>query len=127
MNNLKSGLYVAVLVALICVLTPCGAQAQDDGPVPWPCKNAVVGNGLTQPWPCHERSQQSGLIPPALYTLAQDGGANPRPHDAPIQEDLFVPRFHNTISGITPSAGGEILNRYALFADRRLEFALIRS
>jgi hypothetical protein len=127
MNNLKLGLYVAVLVSLICVFTPCGAQAQDDGPVPWPCNHVVVGNGLTNRWPCMAPTQEDGLIPSVYYSLAQDGASNPLPFGAPVQDDVFVPRLCNTITGITASTSDEALNQYALFEDRRLEFALIRS
>jgi hypothetical protein len=127
MNNLKSGLYVAVLVSLICVLMPCGAQAQDDGPFPWPCNHVVAGNRLTQPWPCMAPTHDDGLVSPVDYALAQDGGSNPLPSGAPIQDDVFVPQLNNTITGITRSTGDEALNRHALFEDRRLESALIRS
>ena len=127
MNNLKSGLYIAVVVFLICAFAPCGAQAQDDGPFPWPCNHVVAGNGLTQPWPCFAPTHDKGIIAPVYFTLAQDGGSNPPPSGAPIRDDVFVPRLSKTTTGITTSTGGEILNEYALFEGRRMELALIRS
>ena len=125
MKKYKPGLYIAALAFLICVFAPYDANAQDDGPVPWPC-NSLNSYGLNSPWPCVVPTQDDGHVPRPYHTLAQNGGLMARPYDARALDDGFVPRLNNIFASITPSMGGEILYQPALFEGRRQEFALIR-
>jgi|WetSurMetagenome_2_1015567.scaffolds.fasta_scaffold215510_1 hypothetical protein len=110
MKKHKLDLYIAALAFLICVFTPYNAHAQDDGPVPWPCRAADV-HSLNRPW-CNSATQDDDAVLRPYRALAQDNG--------------LVPRLNNILASITPSMGGEILYQPALFEGRRREFASIR-
>ena len=109
MKDLKSSMYVAAFVLLICLFAPYIAHAQDDGGVPW-C-NALNRSNFSDPW-CHALNQNESLIPQSHYEFAQASAQ--------------VPQLHYSLAGIARSTRGEIRYQYAFFEGRRHELALIR-
>jgi len=126
MRHLKSGLWVVVLVCLIYIFMPYGAQAQDDGTDPWPCPDVAVGNSLTRPGDlCDHISQTDTLIPSLSHTLAQQNHLNSLSQFASGKDSIFAPQLSSTRADLLPSMGNDMLYQYALYEDPRLVFDLV--
>jgi hypothetical protein len=61
MKNARTGLYIAVLMSLFFFFAPCLIHAQEQDPVPWPCR-AMDMAGRSIPYPCDAQSETEVLV-----------------------------------------------------------------
>lgn len=61
MKDSKTVLYIAALMSLFFLIAPIMAHAQEQNPVPWPCR-AMDMAGRSIPYPCDAQSETEVLV-----------------------------------------------------------------